>query len=169
MKQNMIFTHLSQKNCLYLVLISAIAILATVYSFEYLLGLAPCDLCLYQRLPWWGLIALSCLALMLRPNPRLSILLFACMIVILLAGASMAGYHVGVEWLWWKGPTTCSGFDARNMDLATLKAAIMATPVVRCDEIVWDFLGLSMAGWNFILSCGLALFLGIFLRFHVKS
>ena len=64
-----------------------------------------------------------------------------------------AAYHVGVEWKWWPGPQTCapasSGFGGT---LDEIKRRIMRTPMVRCDAIPWSMLGLSMAGWNGVVS-----------------
>ena len=75
----------------------------------------------------------------------------------LLVGAGIAGYHVGVEQGWWAGPAGCSAPAFAGMDVAQLRAALEATPVIRCDEIPWSLFGLSMAGYNFLLSLVLAL------------
>lgn len=69
--------------------------------------------------------------------------------------AVFAGYHVGVEQKFWPGPASCSGTLAA-MNTSDLLDSLLATPVIRCDEIAWSFAGISMAGWNMLLSFGLA-------------
>jgi disulfide bond formation protein DsbB len=74
-----------------------------------------------------------------------------------LATAGIGAFHAGVEQGWWQGPTSCSGGDIGAMSADELLDSIMAAPLVRCDEIAWSFLGLSMAAWNAAISLGLAL------------
>ena len=72
-------------------------------------------------------------------------------------GAGIAVFHVGVEQQWWPGTAECGGIDGANLSLEQLKAQILAAPVVRCDEVAWSLFGISMAGYNILLSLGLAL------------
>ncbi|RBI85118.1 disulfide bond formation protein B [Rhodosalinus halophilus] len=127
-------------------------LLAAAFAFQHLGGLAPCALCLWQRWPHAAAVALGGLGLML---PGAVLPLFGAVA----AGASggLGVYHVGVEQGWWQGPATCSGSgDIGALSVEELAARIMAAPVVRCDEIAWSFGGLSMAGWNAVLSFALA-------------
>ncbi len=144
------------------VLAASIVILGAAYAFQYVGGLAPCVLCLYQRYPYWAAIALmaAALALPARPGARraqealvyLSGLLF-------LAGAGIALFHVGVEQHWWTGPEACGALSgAPAATLEELEARLTATPLIRCDEVQWSLFGISMAGYNAILSLGLAAF-----------
>ena len=71
--------------------------------------------------------------------------------------AIIASYHVGVEQKLWQGPTSCSG-SLNSMSASDLLDSLLATPVVRCDEIAWSFANISMAGWNMLFSSGLACF-----------
>ena len=71
--------------------------------------------------------------------------------------AAIAGYHVGVEQQLWPGPASCSSAVA-NGSAAELLDRLLATPVIRCDEIAWSFAGLSMAGWNMLASMGITAF-----------
>jgi disulfide bond formation protein DsbB len=73
-----------------------------------------------------------------------------------LASAGLGGYHAGVEQKWWPGPNTCTSQSIEGLSTDDLLAQIMNAPVVRCDEIPWDMFGISMAGWNMIISLGLA-------------
>jgi len=135
--------------------LASAAIVGAALVFEHGFGYAPCELCLYQRLPYYLGLALCLPPLLLgrravRPVLVLALLLFT-------ANAGIAGFHVGVEQGWWQGPSTCSaGGGALPDDPEAALAAIMNAQLVRCDEIAWSFLGLSMAGWNMLLALGLA-------------
>jgi disulfide bond formation protein DsbB len=69
----------------------------------------------------------------------------------------LAAYHAGVEWQLWSGPDGCTASFTSSGDLTSLTDSLLATPVVRCDEVGWSFLGLSMAGWNSLLSLDICL------------
>jgi disulfide bond formation protein DsbB len=71
-----------------------------------------------------------------------------------LISAGLGGYHAGVEQKWWQGPTTCTSQPIDGLSTEDLLAQIMNAPVVRCDDIPWDLFGMSMAGWNMIISLG---------------
>lgn len=116
--------------------------------FQYVGGLAPCSLCLWQRWPHIIIILLAVCAPLLR-MPRLvltGIAITAAVSVVL------AAYHAGVEWGFWAGPGGCTANLDTGGDLASLTDSLLATPIVRCDEVAWSFLGLSMAGWNSLFS-----------------
>lgn len=128
-------------------------LLAAAFGFEYLGGLAPCKLCLWQRWPHGLVIAFSLLGLAgLRPAFALSLIALSAA-----ATAAIAGYHVGVEQHLWAGPASCSS-ALTGASAADLLDSLLATPVVRCDEVAWSFAGLSMAAWNMVMSLALGLF-----------
>lgn len=111
-------------------------------GFQHLGGLAPCEMCHWQRWAHVAVLAAAALALM---APRL-------LPLALLASATAAGLallHVGVEHRWWEGPTRCSAALAGSGDLM---GDLLAAPLVRCDQIPWSFLSLSMAGWNLAIT-----------------
>ena len=140
---------------------SAVAVLGAAYIFQHGFGYQPCQLCLYQRLPWWIAIALGCGAFMARNNlPGLSRMLLILLGLTVLTGAGVAGYHAGVEWKWWPGPSGCSGEISYNT-IEELKAALLATPPVRCDETPWSLFGRSMAGYNFLLSLAVGVYAAV--------
>lgn len=128
------------------------ALLLAALGSQYLGGLAPCELCVWQRWPHVAAMAAGGLAMMWA-GPVAPAL-----------GAASAGiasalglHHTGVERGWWAGPDACAGpADIGALSAEALLDRIMAAPVVRCDEVVWDFLGLSMASWNALLSLALA-------------
>ena len=127
------------------------ALLLGAFGFQYLGGLAPCKLCLWQRWPHGAAILIGALALALpgRALPLLGALAA-------LSTAAIGTYHAGVERGWWEGPDTCTAGPVGGLSPEQLMAQIMNAPLVRCDEIAWQMFGLSMAGWNAVLSAGLA-------------
>lgn len=138
--------------------ISGATLLGALF-FQYVLKLPPCPLCLEQRLPYHVVIPLSLLvaiaALARAPRALITVGLIAIAIA-MLCGAALGAYHAGVEWRWWPGPTDCTGpltdFSKNGSLLDQLKSA----RVVRCDEAAWRFLGISLAGYNVLISLLLA-------------
>lgn len=127
------------------------ALLAGAYAFQYIGGMAPCTLCLWQRWPHAAAVVIGLAALAL-PGRLLPLLGAAAA----LATAGIGAYHTGVERGWWEGPTTCTAGDISQLSPEELLNQIMAAPVVRCDEVPWEMLTLSMASWNAIASLALA-------------
>ncbi len=126
------------------------ALLLGALAFQYLGGLPPCPMCIWQRWPHLAAVLLGGLALAL-PGAALPLLGAA-------AAATTGGigvYHTGVERGWWQGPDTCVAGSIDGLSAQDLLAQIMEAPVVRCDEVPWEFLTLSMASWNAILSFAL--------------
>lgn len=145
-------------------LLASLAMLGAAHAFERFGGLAPCNLCLRQREVYWAavLVAATATAWHLasrasRGTPRIAAFM---LFVIFAAGAVTAGFHAGGEWDWWALPATCAGGGA--VDPASVGALFdpaSAPPrVVGCDEAAWVFLGISMAGWNALVSAALAVF-----------
>ena len=144
---------LTPQRALWLCLLGSAGLLGGAFAFEYIGGLAPCKLCIWQRWPHAALIAFAAIGLMAGQ----AVLLFLLACIGAAAASSLIGlYHVGVEQSWWSGPAGCSGQMSANLDLSALTDTLLAMPVVRCDEIAWQFLGLSMAGWNMVFSAGIA-------------
>lgn len=137
------------------------ALLAAALFFQSL-GYAPCELCILQRWPHVAAAALGLLIWFTGFRRALAVLGMAAAGV----AAGLALYHLGVEYGWWPGPSHCSGGVSNLTGLSTqdLMAQLQAAPVVRCDEVAWRFLGLSMAGWNMICSAGLVLLWAASLR-----
>lgn len=127
------------------------ALLLGAFAFQHIGGMAPCDLCLWQRWPHGAAVVTGVLALAL-PGRLLPLLGAAAA----LATAAIGGYHTGVERGWWEGPTTCTSGPVGGLSAQDLMAQIMAAPLVRCDEVPWELFTLSMATWNMLASLGLA-------------
>ncbi len=140
--------------------LAAASLLTAALVSEYRFDLTPCELCLWQRWPHGIAAALALVGLAVAPGPRRG-LVTAAMGLVMAAGTAIAVLHVGVEAGWWTGPTDCAGPALGMTDPAALVDALMDTPTVRCDEVVFRFLGLSMAGWNALASAGLAAVAGL--------
>ncbi|MDJ0946461.1 MAG: disulfide bond formation protein B [Kiloniellales bacterium] len=132
--------------------------LAAAYTAQYGFGLEPCVLCLYQRVPYALALALGVIGVFALRPAGLQPLLVLIAGLTFLAGAGIAGYHVGVEQHWWAGTASCAtpGFDA-NLSLEQLQRQLdEAASFVPCDEVAWSLFGISMAGYNLLASLALA-------------
>ena len=129
------------------------------YFFQYVLGLPPCPLCLEQRIAYYVSIPLAIVLgfAVAKDAPRpLLAGGFAVIALAMLYNAGLGLFHAGVEWKWWPGPQECSG---PLTDLTTggdLLSSLTNLTIVRCDEAAWRFLGLSLAGYNVLISLALA-------------
>ena len=137
------------------------SLLAGAFAFEHIGGLPPCPLCIEQR--WAHVIViviglLSALAIQFIGSARQAARLFNWGLgLALLFSVYKALNHAGIEYGWWAGPASCTSSGEVNLDLDALNATLgQATNVVLCDEIAWQMLGISMAGWNGIISLVLA-------------
>jgi disulfide bond formation protein DsbB len=137
--------------------IVCVGALAFAYIGQYGFGLEPCILCLYERIPY-GLaagVALLAAALPLSANTR-AILVGLCGIIFL-AGAGLAFYHVGVEQHWWAAVTGCGGQSPADFTLDDLQEWLQAPTLKPCDQVDWRLFGVSLAGYNGLLSLALAI------------
>ncbi|MHA1538817.1 MAG: disulfide bond formation protein B [Alphaproteobacteria bacterium] len=136
-----------------LVLATSSALMLGALAFQYFGGLFPCPLCILQRYPHVITIVLGALALgcVISGRNKLVPWLLALAGLSLLAGAGIAVFHVGVEQGWWPGLTSCAGPGAGASLAETLNQA-KAGPAARCDEVPWSLFGISMAGYNALIS-----------------
>jgi disulfide bond formation protein DsbB len=138
---------------------ASIAVLGAALLSQYLGGLQPCELCHWQRYPYVATAVLGASAAALAymgGSVRGVGLLIALAGLAFAVGAGIAVYHVGVEQRWWEGAAACGGPVFSATDVESLRRAIMARPVVRCDEVAWSLFGVSMAGYNALVSGALA-------------
>jgi disulfide bond formation protein DsbB len=121
------------------------------------LGYAPCDLCLKERIPYYAGIALGGLAALLAARGQTSLLpaAFAGLALIFVASAIFGVYHAGVEWGFWRGPQDCTGPLDHAASVADFLTQLQHVKVVRCDAVAIRIFGLSLAGWNAVISAGL--------------
>lgn len=146
-----------QRNALWIALLAAAAALAVAFTSQYVFDLWPCVLCLYQRWPYAAIIVLALAGITLRKRYGVAPFLLLAALAFL-ATAGIGGYHVGVEQGWWEGTAECVGDTAPVSNINDLKAKIMSTPLVRCDEVAWSLFGISMAGYNVIFAIVMAVF-----------
>lgn len=136
----------------------SLSALAIAYAAQAWGGLQPCVLCIYQRYAYGVAFAVGLLGLALGGNALARRLLVILGGLAFLGGAAIAGFHIGVEQHWWQGTAECHApaFDP-NASLEELRKQMLETTFVPCDEIPWSLFGISMAGYNFLVSLALAL------------
>ncbi|MBM3520788.1 MAG: disulfide bond formation protein B [Alphaproteobacteria bacterium] len=144
-------TSLSPRNAALLIFAGALVTIVGAWIFEYC-GYLPCELCLMQRWAYYAAIPLAGLIAFL---PEKGFAMRAGLVVLALIWLSsgiFGVYHSGVEWDWWQGPTACTGDGGLSDGVPDL-----AKPVVMCDEPAIRIFGLSLAGWNAVISAVLAI------------
>ena len=137
----------------------AAATIGGALFIEHVLGVKPCDLCLTQRIPYYAGVPLALATAWLADRTgsrRLAALGLALVGLLFLAGAGLGAYHAGVEWGFWAGPSGCTGAIAKPAGMGDFLKQLETVRVVRCDEVSFRILGLSLAAWNAIVSAGLA-------------
>ncbi|MDP3746282.1 MAG: disulfide bond formation protein B [Phenylobacterium sp.] len=142
--------------------VSSLLMLAIAHAFETFGGLAPCTLCLRAREVYWvaAAVALAGMLVVRTANgARFKVVFDALLALIFAASVGLAVYHAGAEWKFWPGPTACAstGASVSAGDMAALLNGAKLKPPA-CDEAAWVFLGLSMAGWNALVSLKLTIF-----------
>lgn len=141
------------------VTIIAAATIAGAWFFQLVLDIRPCPLCLEQRYAYYLAIPLAALIALGAATDVSRRLLVAGLVILgltLLANAGLGAYHAGVEWGFWPGPTDCSGPIADFGNTGNLLDGLNKVKVIRCDEVQWRFLGLSLAGYNVLISLAMA-------------
>ncbi len=143
-----------------LILLASLAVLGAAFAFQYIGGLDPCILCIYQRFPYGATIGLGAIALVLAHRGRRGALpwLLSLSAIAFAVGGAIAAFHVGVEQHWWRGTESCGASGAVATTIEELRRQIMNAPIARCDEVPWSLFGVSMAGYNVLMSAALATF-----------
>ena len=156
--------------CLFIAVVLAL-VLAGAWGFQLIGDLAPCPLCLQQRWPYYAGVPLAlALALAAKQGHRRLVRLGLGALIVLLAGSAAFGiFHAGVEWGWWPGPNDCSGGRPITSSASDLLAQIQRTRVVACNEAAFRWLGLSLAGYNALVSLGLCALAGFALKRYGSS
>jgi disulfide bond formation protein DsbB len=145
---------LDKKATLLAFVLGAVAILGALGS-QVFGGLVPCELCLEQRLAYyWGLPVLSAILVLWNRLPlNVWYIAMAIAAAIFAWGTYMGVYHAGVEWGFWAGPTACTGLGNPDLSFGDLGGDIDA--VIPCDHVQFRFLGISLAGYNALVSLGI--------------
>lgn len=140
-----------------LALVTPLALLGGAYVAQYAFHLPPCEMCWWQRYPHFAALALA-IAAFVRPPGGLFVALAALAIAV---SGFIGAFHAGVEYGWWEGLTACTADIGDGGDPL---AAILKAPIVRCDIAPWSLFGVSLAGWNFLISGASALAIAVLLR-----
>src|SRR4051812_46829525 len=131
------------------------ATLAGAWFFQLVLDIRPCPLCLEQRYAYYLVVPLGALIALgaAKDAPRAALVAgFAMIALATLWNAGLGAYHSGVEWGLWQGPAECSGPVGNLGSAGDLLQRLDSAKVIRCDEVQWRFLGLSLAGYNVLIS-----------------
>lgn len=141
----------------------SLATLLGAWFFQYVLGYLPCHLCLEERIPYYVIIPLS-LAIAVAARSRAPRGLIAAGLAIVgivaLCGAALGAYHAGIEWGFWPGPSDCTGTMWDLKSGGSLYDQLDSIHVVPCDKAAWRLLGVSLAGYNTLISLAMAALAG---------
>ena len=146
------------------VTVIAAATLAGAWFFQLVLDIRPCPLCLEQRYAYYLAMPLGALTALAAARGAPRAVLYAALAILAaaaLANAWMGAYHAGVEWGFWQGPTDCTGPLVDFGKAGNLLDQLDKVKVIRCDEVQWRFLGLSLAGYNALISLTMAAVAGL--------
>ena len=142
-----------------IVAVVGLATIAGFFFFQYVMNLPPCPLCLEQRNAFYVSVPLAALLLLgasYGASRKVLMLGFLAIAAAMLWNTGLAAYHAGIEWKFWPGPQDCSGPIGRFGSPADMMKQLQNISLVRCDQAAWRFLGLSLAGWDVLVSLGLA-------------
>jgi disulfide bond formation protein DsbB len=129
------------------------------YYFQFVMGLPPCPLCLEQRIAFYVSIPLAVVLAIVagrHGTPRLVALGLGVIALAMLFNAGLSVYHAGIEWKWWPGPLECSGPLGDLSAGGDLLSQLGNITLVRCDEAAWRLLGISLAGYDVVISLALS-------------
>jgi disulfide bond formation protein DsbB len=141
----------------------AAATLAGAWFFQLVLDIRPCPLCLEQRYAYYLAIPLGALVAFAAAKDAPRPLLLGGLAVLAIAALCnivLGTYHAGVEWHFWQGPTECTGPSGNLGSAGSLLDRLNTVKVIRCDEVQWRFLGVSLAGYNVLISLLMAAIAG---------
>ena len=156
---------MNQKRLTFIAILGSVLLLLGALAFQSLGGLPPCTLCYWQRYP--HMLAIIFGVIFYYTSIGTIVVIPA---VAALSSAGVGAYHFGIEKEFWPGPNTCSSGIINNISTDALIEQIMSAPLTKCDEVLWSFLNISMAGWNTIFSAFLGLlWIGLFFKFHQKK
>ena len=140
-----------------LLFLAGIVVLGTALASQYIGGLQPCELCLYERWPYYAIVVVMLLAMLSR-NPGIARAALVLSTLIFLGSTALAAYHVGVEQHWIEGPTACTGDLGNAASPDALLQTLQGRQPVQCDVVQWSFHGISLAGLNVVVSLALLAF-----------
>jgi disulfide bond formation protein DsbB len=145
------------------IFVLSFATLAGAWYFQFVLHYQPCHLCLIQRIPYYIVIPLSLVvAITARAGAPRSLVAagLVALLVAALCSAALGIYHAGIEWGFWPGPSDCTGPLINLNSGGSLLDQLNSIHVVPCDKAAWRLLGISLAGYNALISLALAAIAG---------
>jgi disulfide bond formation protein DsbB len=159
----------SSRSAALILFLASIAVVGAALFSQYVGGLQPCELCLLERWPYYTMIVLMALALMIN-QPGISRGALAWAVLIFLISTGLGLYHVGVEQHFIQGPTACTSEIGGASSPEALLRALEGRQPVQCDVVQWSFMGISLAGLNVIVSLVLTVFaLWSFMRLRAEK
>lgn len=141
---------MTAQRALLLATLGSAGLMIAAFAFQHIGGMAPCKMCIWQRYPHVIAIAVGIIA-HFTGQMQLAVLGGLAALTTSVIGF----FHAGVEQGFWEGPSTCTAGPVGGLSADQLMDQIMSAPLVRCDDIPWDLFGISMAGWNGLISLGL--------------
>ncbi len=138
---------------------AGVLVIMAALFLQFFLGVQPCILCVYQRIPYLVVAMLATTALVLRRRHIVRVVLLGLIAVSMLIGCGIAVFHLGIENHWWAGTAGC-GVPPAAATVEELRARLLTGPIVRCDDVSWSLFGISLAGYNIPLTLALAIFAG---------
>lgn len=152
------------RNARLLALLIPAALLGGAWAFQMIGGLYPCEMCHWQRWPHYGALVLAALAFVIG-GPRGKATLVAGAAALIAVSGLIGLFHAGVEYHWWQGITACTQtVSTAGLSPEQALKDLLAAPIVRCDAAQWTLLGVSLAGWNAIVSLADAALVAVQLR-----
>ena len=127
---------------------------------QLVVGVQPCVLCIYQRIPYVLVGVLGLAALVFGRHRTVRVVLLGLIVVAMLVDCGIALFHVGIEHHFWQGTPGC-GVPAPAASVEALRAQLLDGPVVRCDEVSWSLFGISLAGYNILITLAMAGFAAV--------
>ena len=134
----------------WIALLLPLALIGGALGSQFLGGLVPCEMCMWQRWPHYAAIVVAAASFAIRHRPtRLLFVLFAGVLIAVSGGIGV--FHAGVEYRWWEGITACTAHPTAGNPMDMLNEALRR-PLIRCDVPQWTLFGVSLAGFNAIFS-----------------
>ena len=144
----------------YIAMATPFFLLSGAYISQYGFGLFPCEMCWWQRYPHFAALAFSLIGFFMIGYRKVFISLSA---IALAVSGLIGGFHAGVEYSWWAGITPCAVTMSGEGDFLE---SLMKAPLVRCDVAPWDLFGISLAGYNFLVSMAASVLIIILTLIH---
>jgi disulfide bond formation protein DsbB len=158
-----------ERPALSLVFAGSVGVIAGALLFQYVGGLAPCELCLMERWPYYAAIPLALLVRCGAKSRAVALGGPVLIALVFLASSALAFYHVGVEQRWFHGPTACTSAPSTARTLDELRQQLLQQQPVACDVPQWSLMGVTLAGWNLLASLVLTVLSLVALRAAVGT